>query len=61
MRNSWSIIYLTKDYEAFRAHFLESVGNCRGPESGPERGGIGSVIELAMDKQVYKNIDHFTT
>ena len=25
MRNSWSIIYLTKDYEAFRAYFLESV------------------------------------
>ena len=24
MRNSWSIIYLTKDYEAFRAFFLES-------------------------------------
>ena len=35
--------------------------NCRGPESGPERGGIGSVIELAMAKQFYKNIDHFTT
>ena len=34
--------------------------NCRGPESGPERGGIGSVIELAMAKQVYKKV-HFTT
>ena len=35
--------------------------NCRELESGPERGGIGSVIELAMAKQVYKKIDHFTT
>ena len=35
--------------------------NCRGLESGPGRGGIGSVIELAMAKQVYKKIDHFTT
>ena len=26
MRNSWPIIYLTKDYEAFRAYFVESVG-----------------------------------
>ena len=30
MRNSWSIIYLTKDYEAFRAYFLESVGALQG-------------------------------
>ena len=28
--------------------------NCRRLESGPERGGIGCVIELAMTKQVYK-------
>ena len=35
--------------------------NCRGLESGPERGGIGRVIELAMAKQVYQKIDHFTT
>ena len=35
--------------------------NCRGLESGPERDGIGSVIELAMVKQVYQKIDHFTT
>ena len=35
--------------------------NCRGLESGPECGGIGSVIELAMAKQVYKEVDHFTT
>ena len=30
MRNSWSISYLTKDYEAFRAYFLESVGELQG-------------------------------
>ena len=54
MRNSWSIIYLTKDHEAFSAHFLESVEELRGLDSGPERGGIGSVIELATAKQVYK-------
>ena len=30
-------------------------------ESEPERGGIGSVIELAMAKQVHQKIDHFTT
>ena len=35
--------------------------NCRGLESGPERGGIGSVIEFAMAKQVYRNIDHLMT
>ena len=34
--------------------------NCRGPERGPERGGIGSVIELATVKQAYKKV-HFTT
>ena len=34
--------------------------NCRGPESGPERGGIGSVVELPTAKQVYKKV-HFTT
>ena len=28
--------------------------NCRGLESGPERGGTGYVIELAMAKQDYK-------
>ena len=28
--------------------------NDRGLESGPERGGIGSVIEPAMAKQIYK-------
>ena len=36
--------------------------NGRGLESGPERGGIGSVIKLAMAKQVCKKEnDHFTT
>ena len=35
--------------------------NCRGLESGPELGGIGSVIELAMAKQVYQKIGHFTS
>ena len=35
--------------------------NCRGLESGPERGGIGSLIELATAEQVYKKVDHFTT
>ena len=61
MRNSWSIIYLTKDYETFRSYFLESVGELPGFESEPKRGGIGTVIELATAKQVYKKIDHFTT
>ena len=32
-----------------------------GQESGNERVGIGSVIELAMTKQVYKKDYHFTT
>ena len=35
--------------------------NCKGLESWPERGGIGSVIELAMTKQLHQKIDHFTT
>ena len=35
--------------------------NCRGLESGPERGDIGSVIQLAMAKQVYQKLYHFTT
>ena len=60
MRNSRSIIYLTKDYEAFRAYFVESVGERQGPESGPAPGGIDSVIERATAKQVYKRV-HFTT
>ena len=35
--------------------------NCTGLESGPERGGVGSVIELAMAQQIYQKMDHFTT
>ena len=60
MRNSWSIIFLTKGYQAVRAYFLESVGELQGTGSGPERGGIGSVIELAMAKQVNKKVGHLT-
>ena len=30
--------------------------NCKGLESGPESGGIGSVIEFAMAKQVHKSL-----
>ena len=56
MRNSWSIIYLTKNYEAFRAYFLESVGELQGTGVWLERGGIGSVSELAMAKQVTKKM-----
>ena len=46
--------------------FLEQISskvwqNCKGLESRPERGGTGSVIELAMAKQHYKKVDHFTT
>ena len=59
MRNSWSIIYLTKDYQAFRAYFLESVGELQG--IGPKRCGIGSVIKLTMAKQAYKKNDHIAT
>ena len=61
MRNSWSIIFLTKDQEAFRAYFLSSVGELQGLESGPEHGGIGSVIELATAKKVYKEVAQFKT
>ena len=55
------MIFLTKDKEALGAYFLESVGELRVLESGPELGGIGSVIELTTAKQVYKKFDHFTT
>ena len=30
--------------------------NCKGVESGPERGGIGGVTELSMAKQVFKKM-----
>ena len=45
-----------KDYEALRAYFLESVEKLEELEPGPERGGIGSVIELTMAKQAYKKL-----
>ena len=62
MRNSWSIIFPDKGLGGILgAYFFESVGELLRLESGPERGGIGSVIELATAKQVYKNVDHFTT
>ena len=61
MRNSWSIIYLAKYFEALEHISSKVWENCKGLESGPERGGIGSVIEFAMAKQVYQKIDHFTT
>ena len=35
--------------------------NYRGLESGPERGGIASVIQLATSKQVYIKIEYITT
>ena len=60
-KNSWSIIYLTKDYEALEHNSSKVWENSRGLESGPERGGIGSVIEHAMAKQVHQKIDHFAT
>ena len=47
MRNSWSIIYSTKDYEASRAYVLDSVGELQELESRPERVAIGNVIEYA--------------
>ena len=61
MRNSWSIIYLAKYFEALEHNSSKLWENCKGLESGAERGGIGSVIEFAMAKQVYQKTDHFTT
>ena len=52
---------LTVKKEALRAYFLESVGELSELESGPERGGIGSVTELATTKQEYIKVVHFTT
>ena len=37
------------------------MGELLGLESGPERGGIGGVTEVATTKQEYKIVDHFTT
>ena len=55
MRNSWSINFIWHS----TTRLLEQISwkawqNCRRVESGFERGGIGSVIELALAKQVYK-------
>ena len=61
MRNSWSIIYLQRITKLLEHISSKAWEKFRGLESGPERGGIGSVIEFAMAKQVYKKIDHFTT
>ena len=49
---------ITKLLENISSKVLE---NCRRLESGPERGGIGSVTEPAMAQQIYKKDDHFTT
>ena len=46
--------FLTKDWVALRAYFLEGVGELPGLESGPAFGGIGSVTELATTKKEYK-------
>ena len=39
MRNSWSIVLMTKDYEACRAYFLESMGEFAGF-------GIGELVNF---------------
>ena len=48
--------FLTKDYEAFRAYFLESVGELQATGARPEHGGTSSVIEFTMAKKVYKKM-----
>ena len=54
--------FFDKGFTRLLEHISSKVWkNFRGLESGPERGGIGSVIELAMATQVYKKVDHFTT
>ena len=53
--------FLTKDCEALKHISSKGWDNCRGLESGPERGGTGSVIDLAMAKQDYKKVEHITT
>ena len=40
---------------------LEHISSKVWENGRPEHGGIGNVIELAMAKQVYQKIDHFTT
>ena len=57
MKNSRSITYLTKDYEAFRAYFLESVGD---RSLGLSMAALLVSLNLPRPKQVYKKV-HFTT
>ena len=61
MTNSWSIIFLLKIKRPLEHNSSKMWENCRGLESGSERGGIASVFELTMAKQVYKEVDYFTT
>ena len=49
---------ITKPLEHISSKVWE---NCRGLESRPERGSIGSVIEFVKALQVYQKIDQFTT
>ena len=37
------------------------MGELPGLETGPERGGIGSITEHATTKPEYKKVDHLTT
>ena len=50
-----------KGLRSFQSIFPQKCERTAGDWSLPERGGIGSVIELAMAKQVYQKINHFTT
>ena len=50
---------MTKGIKKLLEHLSSKVWkNCRGLESVPERGGIGSVLELAMAKKVYQKKIH---
>ena len=57
-----NLIFLTKDYEAFRAYFLKSVGELQGIEvrAWTWRALVGA-LNLPWPKQVYKKVDHITT
>ena len=54
MRNSWLIIFWQRIRRLLEHTSSKVWENCRGLESGTERGGIGSVIEIATVKEVYK-------
>ena len=58
MVNQFFLLRIRRLLEQISAEVCE---NCRGLESGPERGDIDSVIELTPAKQVYQKVDHFTT